>query len=83
MVAQLSDRIPCRDELISITVADIRIPKLKVWNVGFIQNLASNNDLKCILQTSIFEVVHNDKQIWNLEANGIYSVRSGYRIILQ
>jgi len=65
------------DDLINITVADLLIPHLRVWNIGAIQNLASNIDTKHIFQTPVFESVQNDKRIWNFESNDIYSVKSG------
>jgi len=51
------------EELKNITVADVMHAPLRVWNVGVIRNLVSVEDTTLILQTPLFESVHNDRRI--------------------
>jgi len=52
------------------------------WLPGELNNIMVANTTH-ILQTPLFEYVHNDRRIWKPESNGRYSVRSGYPISLQ
>lgn len=79
-VLQKPESLP--EEFKELTVADLFISQTRFWNVGLLRNLVSNEDTNRILNTPIFESNQHDRRVWKSETNGIYSVRSGYRISL-
>ncbi|KEH38123.1 hypothetical protein MTR_2g461720 [Medicago truncatula] len=50
------------------------------WDFDKIVELFSTEGVHAIIQTSLFPSVQEDKVVWQEESNGLYSVRSGYRI---
>lgn len=53
---------------------------LKEWEFDKIVELFSTEGVHAIIQTPLFPSVQEDKVVWQEESNGLYSVRSGYRI---
>ncbi|KAI5445745.1 hypothetical protein KIW84_013831 [Lathyrus oleraceus] len=56
------------------------MPNIKQYDVRVIRELFDNAAAEDILQAPLAEEVVEDKMIWKDEENGIYSVRSGYRL---
>jgi hypothetical protein len=52
----------------------------KAWNHVIVNNTFDSNTTTKFLQTPLFESVHEDIITWKPENNGVYSVRSAYKI---
>ncbi|XP_058766293.1 uncharacterized mitochondrial protein AtMg00310-like [Vicia villosa] len=63
----------------NLKVSDLINPKGKHWKLNLIYLLVGGEVTQNIINTPLFEAVHEDKMVWNLEKNGIFSVRSAYR----
>jgi hypothetical protein len=57
-----------------MTVADLMILNEKCWNVPFIRDFFSTDSAEKILHTPLLNSNREDKVIWRLENNGMYSV---------
>ncbi|XP_024630887.1 uncharacterized protein [Medicago truncatula] len=55
----------------------------KTWNVEVIHQVFDDASAASILQTSLFEQVTDDALIWKAERNGLYSVKSAYRLCVE
>jgi len=55
----------------------------KGWNQEVIQQVFSSNIANSILRTLLFDEVMDDKLIWNFEKNGLYFVKSAYRLCME
>ncbi|XP_058760148.1 uncharacterized protein LOC131633450 [Vicia villosa] len=73
-------RAPQNQGVYNITVNDLLIPNVKQWNMRVLCDLFDNTVVKDIMQVPLAEEVVEDRLVWKDEANGNYSVRSGYRI---
>ncbi|GAU51577.1 hypothetical protein TSUD_414260 [Trifolium subterraneum] len=62
-----------------ITSFVLPLDDVKSWDVHKIHSLFSEPVVESILRTPLFEEVHEDKLIWNLEKHGNYTVKSGYK----
>ena len=75
-----ADDNPIFAPLTNAKVKDIIDKQHKVWNAPLIYNLFDNNTTQLVLNTPLQPLVTGDKLIWKAEKNGMYSVRSAYRI---
>ncbi|CAJ2660552.1 unnamed protein product [Trifolium pratense] len=66
-----------------LTVADIIIHDEKCWNMPLITSIFEPNCVTKILDTPLYKSVVDDMRIWRVEKNGMYSVRSAYRLCVQ
>jgi len=66
----------------ALTVGHLFKPNAKEWNENFIRYVFIVETANQILQTPHLQLVHTDKATWRLEKNGLYSVRSAYREII-
>ncbi|XP_058741819.1 uncharacterized protein LOC131614217 [Vicia villosa] len=64
----------------NIFVNNLMLPNMKQWDVQVIQNLFDPVVAMDIFKVPLVEEVVKDTIIWKEEQNGIYSVRSGYRL---
>lgn len=55
----------------------------KTWNAEVIHQVFDDASAASILQTSLIEQVTADALIWKAERNGLYSVRSAYRLCVE
>ena len=60
--------------------ADLMIEEGKEWDVDKVFNLLSIEGANSVLKTPLFPSVQDDQVIWQEEQNGVYSVKTGYRI---
>ncbi|KAK2355577.1 hypothetical protein QL285_092977 [Trifolium repens] len=51
----------------------------KAWDLAKLGDMFDNNIVRRIVQTPLYDSVHDDKLVWKLEHDGIYSVRSAYK----
>ncbi|XP_058742674.1 uncharacterized protein LOC131615213 [Vicia villosa] len=63
----------------NLKVSDLINPTCKQWKLNLIYPLVGGEVAQKIANTPLFEAVHEDRVFWNLEKNGIFSVRSAYR----
>jgi hypothetical protein len=68
---------------VSVTVVDIIAPDEKCWNVPLITMVFEPSCAAKIIATPLYKSVSDDKRFWRVENNGIYSVRSAYRLCVQ
>jgi hypothetical protein len=59
----------------NMTVADLMILNEKRWNVPFIREFFDADSQEKILHTPLLNSIREDKVIWRLENNGMYSVK--------
>lgn len=61
---------------------DLWVPGLKVWNSSLVHLLFTNDQANAILNTPLFPCIGQDHMLWSPNANGQYSVKSGYYIAM-
>jgi hypothetical protein len=66
----------------ALTVGHLFKPNTKVWNEDFIRYVFDPGTASQILQTPLLPSVRMDTTTWRYEINGLYSVRSAYRAII-
>ncbi|CAJ2637135.1 unnamed protein product [Trifolium pratense] len=66
-----------------LVVADVILPDTKGWNLPLLTTLLDSSGIDKVLHTPLFDSVVEDKHIWRMEKNGVYSVRSAYRLCVQ
>ncbi|CAN1746948.1 LINE-1 retrotransposable element ORF2 protein [Linum perenne] len=64
------------------TVSDFLIPGSPTWDEETIRATFDERDADIILQTPIACHEERDSRIWHFEQNGVYSVRSAYRLAM-
>ncbi|CAL9022256.1 unnamed protein product [Prunus brigantina] len=64
---------------LSTRVCDLFTPSGQ-WNVPLVKQVFWDQEVEAILQIPLVSLAHHDCLIWHYERNGLYSVRSGYRI---
>lgn len=64
----------------NLTVADLCMQGSPTWNVDLLQALLEPKDVNRVLQVPVFGCGEEDKLIWAFSPNGVYSVKSGYRV---
>ncbi|CAN1150194.1 Putative ribonuclease H protein At1g65750 [Linum perenne] len=74
---------PRDEELRGLRVCDLFIPELREWDVELIQSLFSERDASAILSIPIPSNMTPDCRIWHFSRKGEYTVRSGYRLIME
>ncbi|XP_058756815.1 uncharacterized protein LOC131630038 [Vicia villosa] len=70
---------PDNPMVVNLKVSDLLSPTGKQWNLNLIHQLVGGGVAQKIVNTPLFEAVHEDRIVWNLENNDIFSVRSAYR----
>ncbi|CAN0884583.1 Uncharacterized mitochondrial protein AtMg00310 [Linum grandiflorum] len=66
-------------QLDDLTVYDLLIPNLRVWDNHLLISLFSDRDIQVIQSMAPPEGDAPDTLIWRFERKGIYTVRSAYR----
>jgi ribonuclease HI len=66
----------------NINVNDLMLPNEKKWDKEKIEGLFSSDVVNRILDVPLFDMVEEDKLIWNDSMHGEYSVKSGYNMLL-
>ncbi|CAN1814975.1 Putative ribonuclease H protein At1g65750 [Linum perenne] len=65
------------------TVSDFLIPGLPMWDEEAVRATFDDRDADCILQLPLSNLEEKDTRVWHFEKNGIYSVRSAYRLAME
>jgi ribonuclease HI len=66
----------------NLCVNDLMIPNVKVWDKCRIESLFPMNIASRIFEIPLFNTLEDDKLVWVDNPNGVYSVKSGYKILL-
>jgi hypothetical protein len=66
-----------------ISVNSLMIENERQWDVNKIMNLFSYDAAAQILAVPLVVEVQEDRLVWKEEQNGEYTVRSGYRLLMQ
>jgi ribonuclease HI len=74
---------PQTQEVYSFKVQHLLLPNVKRWDEDKIHSIFSREVAREILAVPLLDLVREDKLIWNEENNGVYSVRTGYRILMK
>lgn len=64
-------------------VCDLMDTRGRRWNVERIQSLFNHEEVQAIRQVPIVMQDDNDMLIWHCTKKGIYTVKSGYRVICE
>jgi hypothetical protein len=67
----------------SINVMDLMLPNEKKWDKEKIESLFFPDVVNQILDIPLFDMVEEDKLVWNDNMHGQYSVKSGYNVLLE
>jgi hypothetical protein len=67
----------------NLNVSDLMIPNMRMWDRDKIESLFSLHIANRIVETPLTNVVEEDKLIWSENRDGVYSVRSGYKVMMQ
>jgi hypothetical protein len=65
----------------SLTINDLLMPHMKLWDKMKIESLFPLNIANFILETPLFDVIKDDKLLWIDSPQGNYSVKSGYNLL--
>jgi hypothetical protein len=65
----------------NITVNELMLPNVKMWDKDKIEAVFSMDVANCILDIPLFDEVEEDKLIWCDNIHGQYSVKSGYNLM--
>ncbi|XP_058758355.1 uncharacterized protein LOC131631582 [Vicia villosa] len=71
---------PQKQGTYDITVKHLMLPNEKQWDMRVIRDVFDHVACEDILQVPLLKEVVRDRLIWKEEQNGVYSVRSGYRL---
>ncbi|XP_058746446.1 uncharacterized protein LOC131619358 [Vicia villosa] len=71
---------PQVQEVHDLFVKDLLLPNVKQWDVGKVNSLFDHVGAASILRVPLVEDVVEDRLVWHEEKNGVYSVKSGYRL---
>ncbi|KAK8486172.1 hypothetical protein V6N11_049808 [Hibiscus sabdariffa] len=63
-------------------VSDLLLPGSNTWNAALIRRVFSPTDCDSIMSIRLPFCPQPDRRIWCGEKNGLYSVRSDYRLLL-
>jgi hypothetical protein len=66
----------------NLLVNDLMVSNMKVWDKSKIESIFPIHVARCILKILLFGTLENDKLVWVDNANGIYSVKSGYKVMM-
>jgi ribonuclease HI len=66
----------------NLFVNDLMVPNMRVWDKGKIESIFPMHIACCILKIPLFGTLDDDKLVWVDNSNGLYSVKSGYKIML-
>lgn len=58
-----------------LTVHNLIHSHHKSWNWDIIKYISNEEDIEAIKRTPLFDTTTEDKLIWPLEKNGVYSVK--------
>ncbi|KAL4354038.1 hypothetical protein GQ457_06G007780 [Hibiscus cannabinus] len=65
-----------------IRVADLMIPGTATWNSELLEEIFSRAEMECILSIPLSRYSQADCLVWSGEHSVLYSVRSGYRLLM-
>jgi hypothetical protein len=65
----------------SLTINDLMLPNMKLWDKMKIESLFPLTVVNLILETPLLDMIEDDKLIWNDNPHGNYSVKSGYNLL--
>ncbi|KAK2410765.1 hypothetical protein QL285_046110 [Trifolium repens] len=74
---------PQNQNVYQLSVGNLLLPNVKRWDENKIHTLFSIEDAYDILSVPLFDLVREDKLIWREENDGVYSVRTGYRKLME
>jgi hypothetical protein len=74
---------PQNQNVYDLNVKNLLLPNAKIWDENKIYSLFSLDEAHDILNVPLFELVREDKLIWREENDGVYSVRTGYRRLME
>jgi len=65
-----------------LTVSNLLVTPLKQWNMELINSFFDNATARNIFNTPLFPSVTHDVPVLKFERDGVYSVKSAYKDIL-
>ncbi|XP_074266286.1 uncharacterized protein LOC141588759 [Silene latifolia] len=72
---------PRREADVNMKVGELMVQGERRWDRGMIESLFLPFEAERILQVRLSEEVREDDWCWEHEKDGVYSVRSGYRLL--
>ncbi|CAN1772328.1 Putative ribonuclease H protein At1g65750 [Linum perenne] len=74
---------PMRSGLEGMRVSDLWIPGTYTWDTELLEELFTPRDVAAILRVLPAGDGGEDKKIWHFSNNGMYSVKSAYKLIME
>ncbi|WJX78361.1 hypothetical protein P8452_61592 [Trifolium repens] len=74
---------PQTQNVYNLKVQHLLLPNVKRWDENKLRSLFSLEVVNEILALLVLDLVREDKLIWCEENDGVYSVRTGYRILMK
>jgi hypothetical protein len=65
----------------NLTIHDLMMTNMKMWDKKKIEFLFLLNVANRILETPLFDMIEEDKLIWIDNPQGLYNVKSGYKLL--
>jgi hypothetical protein len=73
---------PQGEEVYDLYVNQLMVEREKRWDLHKIQILFSIDAVETIMSMPLFQTVREDKLIWDGNKEGKYSIREGYRMLM-
>ncbi|KAG2675590.1 hypothetical protein I3760_12G011500 [Carya illinoinensis] len=77
----LAEGVVVRDDVRMNVVNSLFLPNARVWDIPKLRALFDPNVVNDILKIQLFSGGMDDCRVWSLERNGMFSVKSCYRVI--
>jgi hypothetical protein len=66
----------------NLSVNELMVPNVKLWDKCRIESIFPTHIAKRIFGIPLFDTLEDDKLAWVDNTNGVYSVKSGYKVML-
>jgi hypothetical protein len=66
----------------NLSVNELMVPNVKLWDKCRIESIFPTHIAKRIFEIPLFDTLEDDKLVWVDNTNGVYSVKSGYKVML-
>jgi hypothetical protein len=74
---------PQQEGVYNMSVKQLMVEGEKKWDRNKIEELFSHEVCEQILSTPLFDMVTEDKLVWEGDMRGNYTVKSGYRLVME
>jgi ribonuclease HI len=73
---------PQNQGVFNLVVSDLMLPNVNLWDKEKIESLFPSHIANRIVETPLLNMVEVDKLIWADSVDGVYNVKSGYKLLM-